>query len=107
VRSIDAEGRTSIESERNKFTVVPKGSDAGLALQLDSFVSHGHVIEVRGKTEPSARVMVNGEEVPVIGGDGSFHYYTPPLPAGENMITITAQNNRGGMNTQTKKIVVQ
>ena len=107
VRSIDAEGRTSIESERNKFTVVPKGSDAGLALQLDPFVSHGHVIEVRGKTDPSARVMVNGEEVPVIGGDGSFHYYTPPLPPGENMITITAQNNRGGMNTQTKKIVVQ
>jgi Glucodextranase, domain B/FecR protein len=107
VRSVDGQGRTSVESERNKFTVVPKGSDAGLALQLDPFVSHGHVIEVRGKTDPSARVMVNGEEVPVIGGDGSFHYYTPPLPAGENMITITAQNNRGGMNTQTKKIVVQ
>lgn len=107
VRSIDSQGNTSIESERNKFTVVPKGSDAGLALQLDTFVSHGHVIEVRGKTDPSARVMVNGEEVPVIGGDGSFHYYTPPLPPGENMITITAQNNRGGMNTQTKKIVVQ
>jgi hypothetical protein len=107
VRSIDSQGHASAESERNKFTVVPKGNEAGLALQLDSFVSHGHVIEVRGKTEPSARVMVNGEEVPVIGGDGSFHYYTPPLPPGENMITITAQNNRGGMNTQTKKIVVQ
>lgn len=107
VRSIDDVGRTSVESERNKFTVIPKGSDAGLALQLEPFVSHGHVIEVRGKTDPTARVMVNGEEVPVISGDGTFHYYTPPLPQGENMITITAENNRGGMNTQTKKIVVQ
>lgn len=107
VRSIDSDGRMSVESERNKFTVIPKGSDAGLALQLEPFVSHGHVIEVRGKTDPSARVMVNGEEVPVISGDGTFHYYTPPLPQGENMITITAQNTRGGMNTQTKKIVVQ
>jgi Glucodextranase, domain B/FecR protein len=107
VRSLDAEGSPSIESERNKFSIVPKGTTSGLALQLDSLVSHGHVIEVRGKTDPNARVMVNGEEVPVIGGDGTFHYYTPPLPQGENMITITAQSNHGGISTQTKKVVIQ
>jgi hypothetical protein len=107
VRSLDAEGRPSIESERNKFSIVPNGTASGLALQLDPLVSHGHVIEVRGKTDPNARVMVNGEEVPVIGGDGTFHYYTPPLPQGENMITITAQSNRGGISTQTKKVVIQ
>jgi hypothetical protein len=65
------------------------------------------VIEVRGKTEPSARVMVNGEEVPFIGTDGTFHYFTPPMPNGENVITITAQNTKGGVNTQQKKIVIQ
>ena len=41
-------------------------------LELDSFVQHGHVIEVIGKTEVGARVMVNGREVPLVGTDGSF-----------------------------------
>ncbi|HVI79410.1 MAG TPA: hypothetical protein VM715_14845, partial [Candidatus Acidoferrum sp.] len=59
------------------------------------------------KTDPSARVMVNGEEVPVVAGDGTFRYYTPPLPAGENVLTVTAQNTKGGVSTQTKNIVVQ
>jgi hypothetical protein len=78
-----------------------------LALELDPFIQHGHVIEVRGKTEPSARVMVNGQEVPVITNEGQFHYFTPPLPTGENVITITAQNTKGGVNTMTKKVVIQ
>ena len=78
-----------------------------MALELEPFIQHGHVIEVKGKTQQGARVMVNGEQVPIIGDDGSFNYFTPPLPAGESMITITAQNERGGVNTQTKRVVIQ
>ena len=107
VQSVDAQGRESVESEHNKFTIIAQAGNAGLALELDPLVQHGHVIEVRGKTDPSARVMVNGEEVPVVGGDGSFRYYTPPLPQGESVITVTAQNTKGGVSTQTKKVVVQ
>lgn len=107
VQSMDPEGKESIESEHNKFTVIGKAASAGLALDIDPLVQHGHVIEVRGKTEPSARVMVNGEEVPVVGGDGTFRYYTRPLPQGENVITVTAQNSKGGVNSQSKKVVVQ
>jgi len=50
---------------------------------------------------------VNGHEVPVIGADGSFHYFTPPLPNGETLITVTAQDSRGGVNTQQQKVVIQ
>jgi hypothetical protein len=107
VQSIDDRGRESVESERNRFTVIPKNTDAGLSLELEPFVQHGRIIEVRGKTDSTARVMVNGGEVPVIGGDGRFRYLTPPLPNGENVITITAQNSRGGVSTQTKKVVIQ
>lgn len=108
VQAADPGGRESIESERNRFTVIPKGdSELQLALELSPFVQHGHVIEVRGKTDPSARVMVNGQEVPVIAGDGGFRFFTPPLPSGENVITITAQNARGGVNTKQRKIVIQ
>jgi len=107
VQSVDVQGKESIESEHNKFTVIAKASSAGLALDLDPLVQHGHVIEVRGKTDPSARVMVNGDEVPVVGGDGTFRYYTPPLPQGEHVITVTAQNTKGGVSTKTKTVVVQ
>jgi hypothetical protein len=78
-----------------------------MSLDLDPFVQHGHVIEVRGKTEAGARVMVNGMEVPIVADDGSFHYFTPPLPNGESLITVTAQNSKGGVNTRQEKVVIQ
>jgi hypothetical protein len=108
VQSYDAEGKESLESEKNRFTIIPKGKTAvAINLELDPFVQHGHVIEVQGKTESGARVMVNGREVPMIAADGTFHYFTPPLPAGESVITVTAQNSQGGVNTQQKKVVIQ
>jgi hypothetical protein len=108
VQSEDINGQTSIESEKNRFTVIRKGPEnVPIALELSPLVQHGHVIEIKGKTESSARVMVNGQEVPVVGGDGTFQYFTPPLPNGENLITITAQNTRGGVKTLQKKVVIQ
>lgn len=108
VQSLDASGRESIDSEKNRFTVIPRGVEAvALPLELDNFVQHGHVIEVRGRTEASAKVMVNGQEVPIVGGDGTFQFLTPPLPTGENVITVTAQNAKGGVNTKQKKVVIQ
>ena len=65
------------------------------------------MIEVKGKTERSARVMVNGAEVPYIAADGSFQFFTPPLPNGENTITVTAQNTKGGVKTRQQKVVIQ
>ena len=108
IQSYDATGKESVESEKNRFTIIVKSQEKiNLALDLDPFVQHGHVIEVTGKTEAGARVMVNGKEVPLVGDDGSFHYFTPPLPNGENLITVTAQNARGGVNTRQEKVVIQ
>jgi len=108
VQSVGAGGVESVESEKNRFTVIAKGADtAEIALELSPFVQHGHVIEVKGKTERSARVMVNGAEVPGVREDGSFFFFTPPLPNGENIITVTAQNAKGGVKTKQQKIVIQ
>jgi hypothetical protein len=108
VQSEDINGGTSIESEKNRFTVIRKGPEnIPIPLELSPLVQHGHVIEIKGKTETSARVMVNGQEVPALASDGSFQYFTPPLPNGENLITITAQNTRGGVKTLQKKVVIQ
>jgi hypothetical protein len=108
VQSVDGGGKESVESEKNRFTIIPRGKDnEAMSLELDPFVQHGHVLELTGKTETGARVMVNGAEVPLVGNDGRFHYFTPPLGTGENVITITAQNAKGGVNTLQKKVVIQ
>ena len=108
VQSVDAGGKESIESEKNRFTVIPKGAESvAIPLELENFIQHGHVIEIRGKTEPNARVMVNGQEVPLVTSDGSFQFLTAPMPTGENMVTITAQNSKGGVATKQKKVVIQ
>ena len=108
VQSYEASGKESVESEKNRFTIIPKGKQTeAIDLELDPFIQHGHVIEVTGKTQIGARVMVNGREVPMVSTDGSFHYFTPPLATGEAVITVTAQTAQGGVNTQQKKIIIQ
>jgi hypothetical protein len=108
VQSYDATGKESVESEKNRFTIIPKGKQTeAIDLELDPFIQHGHIIEVTGKTQVGARVMVNGREVPMLSSDGTFHYFTPLLTPGEAVITVTAQTAQGGVNTQQKKIVIQ
>ena len=108
VQSYDAAGKESVESEKNRFTIISKGKQTeAIELELDPFIQHGHVIEVTGKTQNGARVMVNGSEVPMVNADGGFHYFTPPLPQGEAVITVTAQTAQGGVNTQQQKIIIQ
>ena len=108
VQSYDTAGKESVESEKNRFNIISTGKAAeAIDLELDPFIQHGHVIEVTGKTQKGARVMVNGSNVPMIAADGSFHYFMPPMPPGEAVITVTAQTAQGGVNTQQKKIVIQ
>ncbi len=108
IQSYDAAGKESVESEKNRFTIIVKTKEkVELSLEIDPLVQHGHVIEISGRTEVGARVMVNGREVPIISDDGTFHYFTPPLANGENLITVTAQNSKGGVNTHQEKVVIQ
>jgi hypothetical protein len=108
VQSVDPDGAQSIDSEKNRFTIIPRSQEkVALPLDLQQLQQHGHVIEVRGRTEAGAKVMVNGQEVPAVNGDGSFTFLTPPLPTGENVITVTAQNSKGGVNTQQRKIRIE
>jgi hypothetical protein len=107
VQTVGPDGKRSVESEKNRFTIIANQQDASIPLELRPLVQHGHVIEIQGRTEPAARVMVNGHEVPIIASDGTFHYFTPPLPNGESLITVTAQNAHGGVNTLQKKVLIQ
>ncbi len=107
VQSVDAQGRESAESEKNRFNVIPKGLDTPeLRLTVEPFRQHGRVLEIRGETETGARVMVNGQEVPEISPEGRFTFFTPSMSSGQNTITITAQNAKGGVNTLTRKVII-
>ena len=105
VQSYDPDGKESVESEKNRFSLVPRIKSAeALKLDLDPFIQHGHVIELVGKTESGARVMVNGREVPLVAtrmaasATSRLH-----LPTGENFITITTQNCPGRGKYPAKK----
>src|SRR5438270_6210401 len=68
-------------------------------LDVQSIVPHGDILEVKGKTDPGVTLMINGEKV-VVFEDGTFKHFEGPLPAGPTVITVTAQNDQGGVNTQ-------
>jgi hypothetical protein len=108
VQSVSDNGKLSSGSERNKFTVVPYAENgAKIPLEIVSLIQHGHVFELKGQTEPGARVMVNGQEVAMINPDGTFHHFTNQLPTGENWITVTAQNSKGGYGLVSRPVNIQ
>ena len=75
-------------------------------LHFDTVVEHGHIIEIQGTTEPGASVMINGEPVPVIFEGATFRYFVGPLPTGLTVLTISAQTEDGGVNTQRAAVEV-
>lgn len=84
----------SENAERPLSTVLPP------ALSVEAIKQHGHIAEIIAQTEPGATVMVNGEKAAVIFDGSRIKQFVGPLPDGITVITITAQNEKGGVNTQ-------
>ena len=75
---------------------------------MERYIQHGKVIEIIGRTEPGATVLVNNQPVYNVAPDGSFKHFTPPLPnTGPNQIAITAQNSAGKIATLRKTIAIE
>ena len=106
VIAVDANKKTSDVSETFKFSIVAQGRTQEMMLEIGGTQLHGRVVEVFGKTEPGAALIINGQPVPSIGGDGVFRYFTEPLEPGEHTIVIVGQNRRGGTAKQQVTIVV-
>ncbi|MBI4463044.1 MAG: hypothetical protein HY653_09080 [Acidobacteria bacterium] len=108
VTAIDAQKQESAESETNKFSLHEQPAEEELLLVIDNVIQHGRVIEIVGRTEPGATVLIQGEQVALVGPDGRFKHFTRPLSgAGAHVITITAQNQRGEVVTRRKPVYVQ
>jgi hypothetical protein len=108
VSSVGAGQKESQASDANKFSVLQQSGQEELVLLVDKYIQHGKVIEIIGRTEPGATVLVNNEPVFDVMPNGSFKHFTTPLPnTGPNQITITAQNSKGKVATIRKTITIQ
>ena len=69
-----------------------------IPLTLLDVIRRGRIVEIKGRTEPEASVLINGERIPLVLEDGSFTYLTVG-PEGPFPVTITAQNRHGETKT--------
>jgi hypothetical protein len=106
VLATDQEKRVSAPSDTFKFTLATQGKGQEMLLEVGSTELHGNVVEITGRTEPGAALIINGEQVADIRGDGAFKYFTAPLTRGSQTIVLTGQNRRGGTAIKRLEIVV-
>lgn len=98
--------QSSDVSEPFKFTLAAQGKSQDMLLEIQSTQLVGHAVEISGRTEPGAALIINGQAVPNIAKDGTFHHFTEPLLPGEHTIVVIGQNRRGGTATGKVSIVV-
>ncbi|MBZ5696423.1 MAG: hypothetical protein LAN36_13815 [Acidobacteriia bacterium] len=106
VRAIDDKNSVSDASDSYKFTLVAHGKEVDMLLEVDDTQLHGGVVEVIGRTEPGAALIINGEQVADIKPDGHFRYFTEPMLRGSHTIVITGQNRRGGTAIKRVDVVI-
>ncbi|MGH9706188.1 MAG: hypothetical protein ACRD5R_05475 [Candidatus Acidiferrales bacterium] len=106
VRAIDAKGNISEPSDSFKFTLVAQGKEQEMLLEVDDTEIHGSVVEVIGRTEPGAALIINGEQVADMQPSGQFRYFTQPMAHGSHTLVITGQNRRGGTAIKRVEIVI-
>ena len=106
VTALSAKKLASDVSEPNKFTLVAQGKTQDMLLEIDKTELVGHAVEISGRTEPGAALIINGQAVPNIAKDGTFHHFTEPLLPGEHTIVVIGQNRRGGTGHQQVSVVV-
>ena len=106
IRAIDAKNSLSDPSDPFKFTLVAQGKEQDMLLEVDGTQLAGNVVEVFGRTEAGAALIVNGEQVADIQSDGHFRYFTQPMSRGSHEIVITGQNRRGGTAIKRVQVVI-
>ena len=106
VIATDAQKHVSAASDTFKFTLATQGKGQEMMLEIGPTELHGNVVEISGRTEPGAALIINGESVADIHPDGSFKYFTPSLGRGSHTIAVTGQNRRGGIAIKRVEVVI-
>jgi hypothetical protein len=106
VRAIDDKNELSDPSDAFKFTLAAQGKEQEMLLTVDDTELSGNVVEVVGRTEPGAALIINGDQVADISRDGKYRYFSQPMSSGSHTLVITGQNRRGGTATKRVEIVI-
>jgi hypothetical protein len=106
VLATDAQKHVSAASDTFKFTLAAQGKGQEMMLEIGDTELHGNVVEISGRTEPGAALIINGESVADVRPDGTFKYFTQTLGRGSHSIAVTGQNRRGGTVIKRVEIVV-
>lgn len=106
VRAIDEANNVSDPSDSLRFTLVVQGKEQEMLLEVDDTQLQGNIVEVIGRTEPGATLIINGDQVADIHPDGHFRYFTQPMAKGSHTIAISGQNRRGGSATKRVDVVI-
>ncbi len=106
VLATDSQKRVSAPSDTFKFTLATQGKGQEMMLEIATPELHGNVVEISGRTEPGAALIINGESVADVRPDGSFKYFTSSLSRGSQTVVITGQNRRGGTAIKRVEIVI-
>ena len=106
MRAVDDANNSSDSSDPYKVTLVIQGKEQAMLLAVDNTELQGNVVEVIGRTEPGAALIINGEQVADIKPDGHFRYFTEPMTRGSHPIVIMGQNRRGGTAIKRVDVVI-
>jgi len=74
---------------------------------ITSMVEHGRIVEIKGTTEPGTVVMINGQAAATIFDGNAFRHFVGPLPPGTTILSITCQNERGGVDTEQLAVTLE
>jgi hypothetical protein len=107
VRAVDADKQVSEPSETFKFSLFAQATSQEMFLVISESQVHGNLVEIVGRTEPGATVLIGGQPVGNIQPDGTFRHFTAPLPKGSHQIVVMGQNRRGGTAIRRVSIVIQ
>jgi cbb3-type cytochrome oxidase subunit 3 len=114
VAAFGADGLQGPWSEPRKFRVASAARNGGgekqdatpPELDLGDIKTYGSISMVNGRTEPGARVEVNGEQV-TLGADGSFTKAVQLNKEGWNIIEIRARNAGGNETVRRHRVFVE
>jgi cbb3-type cytochrome oxidase subunit 3 len=101
-------------SEPRKFRVVPASQSAAgekreanpPELDLDEVKTYGSIFMVAGRSQPGARIEVNGEPVK-LSADGSFNTPVQLTKEGWNIIEVRARDAWGNETVRRQRVFVE
>jgi hypothetical protein len=76
-------------------------------LHITDIVQHGRIVEIKGVTDAGTVVMINGQPAASIFPENTFRHFLGPLPRGTSIVSVTCQDEQGGVTTQQLAVTLE